>query len=192
MTGLLQKDISILRSEFYYALILLLVTCFVRNDFLYAFCSVYMSALPIGALGYDERSKWHKLADMLPFTAEQLVGSKYLLGFLCTGGTTCLLTACQIGRASFDNLSVMLLTACTALILQSIELPLMFWIGAEKGRLLYLLLMICSSSVLFSLKSISPLLKLHSAYLLPAVALTAIAANLISIKISGALYRHTK
>ena len=80
MSGLIQKDIYTLTTELRYFILVLLVTFFMRNDFLYAFSILYATILPTTALAYDERSKWNALADMLPFTTGQIVGSKYILG----------------------------------------------------------------------------------------------------------------
>ena len=46
MSGLIQKDIYTLTTELRYFILVLLVTFFMRNDFLYAFSILYATILP--------------------------------------------------------------------------------------------------------------------------------------------------
>lgn len=198
MSGLIQKDIYTLTTELRYFILVLLVTFFMRNDFLYAFSILYATILPTTALAYDERSKWNALADMLPFTTGQIVGSKYILGYLLVGTVTLLLSFSSFlfrnpADAPLNVPSLLLTAACAALIALAIQLPIIFWIGMEKSRLLVLLIVMLTSGAAsfasdfgFPLKSLSPALVLFIAFT------SAAALNLISFQISRTIYDYRK
>ncbi len=72
MKGLLLKDVYMMASEVKYLILLAAIVLFLQNDWLFIFFILYASALPITSLAYDEQAKWKNLADMLPFTPQQV------------------------------------------------------------------------------------------------------------------------
>ena len=85
MKGLLIKDAYTMMKETKYFFILAVVMAFFQNDFLFSYIIVYAASLPIAALAYDERAKWDKMAETLPLTVGQIIGSKYIMGYVSVG-----------------------------------------------------------------------------------------------------------
>lgn len=198
MKGLVLKDISSLATELKYIVALLAVLIFLQNDFLYIFAIVYMAVLPISALGYDERAKWDKMANMLPFSTAQLVGSKYILGYLAMGTAVLFVVFSRwfgsgktVSAEDFISVAIVL---CIALIIEAIQLPLMFWVGVEKGRILFVLITVFGASTMYSsgaiLKEISMVQTGKNVLFILAVA--AAVCNLISFLAAEKLYQRAK
>lgn len=198
MKGLVLKDISSLATELKYIVALLAVLIFLQNDFLYIFAIVYMAVLPISALGYDERAKWDKMANMLPFSTAQLVGSKYILGYLAMGTAVLFVVFSRwfgsgktVSAEDFISIAIVL---CFALIIEAIQLPLMFWVGVEKGRILFVLITVFGASTMYSsgaiLKEISMVQTGKNVLFIMAVA--AVVCNLISFLAAEKLYQRAK
>lgn len=198
MKGLVLKDINSLVTELKYIALLLVALIFLQNDFMYIFVIVYMAVLPISALGYDERAKWDKMANMLPFTTAQLVGSKYILGYLAMGSATlivvlsrCLGSGKTVSAEDFISTAIVL---CIALVIEAIQLPLMFWVGVEKGRILFILITVFGASILYSsgtiLEEISNVQTGKNVLFILAAA--AAVCNLVSFLAAEKLYQRAK
>lgn len=146
MKGLLLKDWYLLCRQMRLILLLMVVFACLPGLSISAFAVFYAAMLPISMLASDERSHWEDLASMMPCTTGALVGSKYLLGVLLVLAVSVLSTAAQLVTSlvkatpvSSAALLSTLIIACLVLLLMSIELPLMFHFGVEKGRLIYIL-----------------------------------------------------
>ena len=144
MKGLLLKDIYTLTKQVRIFLIMIICFSLTPNASMTAFAICYSAILPITALAYDERSKWDKLAMMMPYSVKELVFSKYLLGYLCMLVASIL---SMIGKIAFalirhenmiEALIPILPLFCVGVLLQSLNFPFMFRFGVEKGRILYL------------------------------------------------------
>ena len=186
MKGLVLKDINSLATELKYIVALLAVLIFLQNDFLYIFAIVYMAVLPI------------KMANMLLFSTAQLVGSKYILGYLAMGTAVLFVVFSRwfgsgktISAEDFISVAIVL---CIALIIEAIQLPLMFWVGVEKGRILFVLITVFGASTMYSsgaiLKEISMVQTGKNVLFILAVA--AIVCNLISFLAAEKLYQRAK
>lgn len=201
MKGLLWKDACIMIKQTKVFLVLVVALALMPNRFLYPYALFYAAMLPITALAYDERSKWNKLADMMPYSAGEIVACKYVMGYFLVGCVFILTAAGKLvfaaagygapGPAEWAELA---LTACMAVILQAVNLPIMFWIGVEKGRLLFILFGVCSifGAVTFlegaefsGAKAGLPLLALCAAVF-------AVLASLISCLVAKRLYQSRK
>ena len=163
-----------------------------------AFAVFYGAMMPITALAYDERSKWDELAAMMPYTAKAIVGSKYALGLLLIGSISLLSAASQVVVSvvqhvplNTETLISIPLVACGALLMMLIDLPLMFRLGVEKGRIIYILLT-CGCVTYFAMNTDDVIASLDtvSVYsaLLMVLAIT-IVAFVISYTISAQVYR---
>lgn len=198
MKGLLLKDIYTLTKQL--GAILLLVVFFTFMENMAAFAVVYMALLPITALAYDERSKWDSLAAMMPYSPRDLVLSKYLLGYIGIAFSTVvsllvrfILARVKGGVFGAEELVTILLTACVAVFMLSINLPAIFRLGVEKGRVVFYVLMAATIFIgmlgsqwltnTISLEAISPLPLVGGVVLLTA------AVNLLSIRLSVSCYR---
>lgn len=194
MKGLVLKDISSLVTELKYIAVLLIGMIFLQNEWISTFAIVYAAVLPISALGYDERAKWKKMERMLPFTTAQLVGSKYILGYLSTG--TAVLFAVfgkgvgVNGTVPAEDLVIIAISFCSALIIEAVQLPFMFWLGVEKGRFLFILITVFSASFLYSVSGIlqETVMVQTGSNILLLFAAAAIIGNLISFFVSCKLY----
>ena len=147
MKGLVWKDIYTLLKQAKFILLLMVLFACLPGYSMSAFAIFYGAMLPITALAYDERSKWDELAAMMPYSVKEIVGSKYVLGLLLVGGISALSIAVRIvigiiKAAPFDAEGIIsiLILACLSLVLLMVDLPLMFRLGVEKGRIIYILL----------------------------------------------------
>ena len=152
MKGLLLKDWYTLIKQMKIMLMLMLVFACVPGYSMAAFAVVYAAMLPVTALAYDERSKWDELAAMLPYSVKEIVGGKYVLGVTAVTAAGAVAAVAQLilnrfGWTQFDAEAAfaLLFTACLALIMLAINLPVMFRLGVEKGRVLFTIL-ICASA----------------------------------------------
>ena len=144
MKGLLLKDWKTLLKQMKVMLAITTLLACVPGTYLSAFALFYAAMMPITALAYDERAKWDELAAMMPYSVKEIVGSKYVLGLLLVLPVLALSVLSRLIVHSTpiagENTMAMLITACLSLILMSINLPFMFHLGVEKGRIIYILL----------------------------------------------------
>ena len=151
MKGLLVKDFYLLwkycRLMLVMAAVIVGMGCLVdgMSSFMIFSCML-CGMVPMTLYAYDERDRWHVYAQTLPVSKKQYVLSKYLIG-LITGGAMMLLTiALQLVRAAVSGgfsveLGIMLLLLVIGSLLPcALLMPFVFRFGAEKGRILYLIL----------------------------------------------------
>ncbi len=198
MTGLLLKDIYTMLKQTKYFLLLTIALGFLQNDFMLTYVICYASMLPLTALGYDERAKWNKFADMLPYTTNELVGCKYIMGYLSTAAATLIMILIKCfyvltGKAVFSHeyWIVLLLTICAASIIQAVNLPFMFWVGVERGRLLFIIFVvvfIVSATTALDNLNVFQIQAELSLLISAVLAITAI-INLISFRLSKLAYK---
>ncbi len=146
MKALLLKDIYVLYKQLRYLLFVLLMFCAMPGPFASAFAVIYSIMLPVTTIGFDEQSKWRKLAAMMPYTSQQLVFSKYVLGYLGTAAAFGFSALLQLVSSSFlssassgSTALTLIVFPCIGLLLLSVNLPLVFRFGPEKGRLVYII-----------------------------------------------------
>lgn len=198
MRGLLIKDWKTLLKQMKVMLVIVVVFACIPGTYMAAFALFYAAMLPITALAYDERAKWDELATMMPYTAKSIVGSKYVLGLTLIGSISLLSAASQVVVSvvqhvplNTETLISIPLVACGALLMMLIDLPLMFRLGVEKGRIIYILLT-CGCVTYFAMNTDDVIASLDtvSVYsaLLMVLAIT-IVAFVISYTISVQVYR---
>ena len=141
MKGLLLKDWYTLIKQMKIMLMLMLVFACVPGYSMAAFAVVYAAMLPVTALAYDERSKWDELAAMLPYSIKEIVGGKYVLGVTAVAAAGAVAAVAQLilsrfGWTQFDAEAAfaLLFTACLALIMLAIYLPVMFRLASRRGE----------------------------------------------------------
>ncbi len=144
MKGLLLKDFYTLTKQIKIFILILAFLAIFSGYSASSFAIVYATMLPITALAYDERSKWNTLAAMMPYSAKSIVMSKYILGYLSAFCATALSVAAQIAMSlikkvpvDFPSMISLLAIICVATVLQAVNLPVMFKLGVEKGRLVF-------------------------------------------------------
>ena len=115
--------------------------------------------IPVNLIGYDERSRWEQYSAALPYTKEQLVSGKYLIGLFAQLAMILVMGVTQAGKMAiagefalgeFGVLMLLLLIVST--LTSSISLPFIFKLGVEKGRTAYYVMIgfVCGASVLAS------------------------------------------
>ncbi len=204
MLGLMIKDGYAVVKQAKILLLLAILFALLPSDFMFGYSIFYMAMLPITALAYDERAKWHKLADMMPYSSIQIVGSKYVMGYLSAGLVIVLImlsrlfyNAIGVSAINGEEFSALVLVGCIAFTVQAINLPLMFKIGVEKGRLLFVLIIVVIIVMTMSALESNGYALLENFQIEPAVLLAVVAGitivvNLISIKISEVIYNRKK
>lgn len=199
MTGLILKDMYTILKQAKFFLFLAALMLLIQNDFMLSYTICYAAVLPITALAYDERAKWNKLADMLPYTIIDLVGCKYIIGYLSIGAAALLAAVSKcfyilIGKTVFSQeyWMILLLTICSALMIQAVILPFMFWLGPERGRLLFVIFVVIA--VVFTTTTLDSLTidwQISPSLLLPLALAVTLILQLISFGVSKIAYRHS-
>ncbi len=148
MKALLLKDIISLSRYMRYVLVLLLILCFLPGFNGSSFAVMFAAMLPLTALAYDERTKWDKLAAMMPYSPRQLVLSKYVLGYLLMAGA--LLLSLVVGGIvglitgkplSLDGLASTAIIAAFGLAMMAVTIPLCIRFGVEQGRIILMIVL---------------------------------------------------
>ena len=201
MKGLLYKDCVTLLRQMKFYLLLIAVFALIPGYSLSAFALVYAAVLPFSSIAYDEQSKWNRLAVMMPYTDGQLVLSKYLLGWagvLCAALLSaagqiagCLVRGATTELASFPQSMLTLVAA--ALILQAIALPLLFRLGAERGRMTFMLTIVVGAIALMVGNTMIPTIPDLSEgairWAICAATILAIGGNAASVRLSQKFFR---
>lgn len=197
MLGTIIKDLKNIFGQFIYYFVLMVVFMVVsvitKNIYYYMGAIVFFCvAVPLSALAYDEKDNWDKFALASGVTRNQLAVSRYLLGlliFLPMWAISFILVAAG-GMWNIENLSVLLSYGGIALLTIDVILPVIFKIGVEKGRLVYILtiLVVISLSALlgFLVESIGGASVLYSSV---AVLALGIAGFFLSLKIACGIYK---
>lgn len=151
MKGLLLKDfyqvVKYCRSYLLICLVFLGLSLFApdSNAFFTVYPCLLASMIPVNLISYDTASRWEVMSLTLPYSRSQLVTAKYLVGLLCEMAVLLLTVLCQglktgaTGVFSAEELGALGVTLFTiSLLLPALMLPLIFKLGVEKGRTLYL------------------------------------------------------
>lgn len=146
MMGLIQKDLYTISKQSKILFLMVVLYATLPGSQIFG-CAIFIaSMIPVTALGYDERVKWNKLAAMMPYSDGEITFSKYIIGYLFVGGVAVIAgvsgyitSALEGGGNAQARLFSVLFFASGALCIQAINLPLMFWMGVEKGRIFFIL-----------------------------------------------------
>ena len=199
MKGLLLKDFYTLVKQM--KLFLLMLVCFslIPHLSVTSFAIVYAALLPVTALAYDERSKWDRLAAMMPYSLRSLVLSKYLLGYAAVGGAALLSAAAQAAVGAVkgqpfapEGMAVLLAAVCVGALLLAVDLPFVFRMGVEKGRFIFLILTVLTAVASMTLRDwLAPLIEtagLHRTAAALCIALFTVLANAVSAAVAVRQY----
>ena len=144
MIALLKKDVFVMDKQMRVLVILALIFNLIpsTNGFGATYAMLIALMLPISTVSYDERCKWDRYAAMLPWTPQQIVGSKYVLtyGAMLMGGMLTVLGTYAQGLygAGADWAEARLLLAAYLVVIAvmtAVVYPLLYRFGSEKGRL---------------------------------------------------------
>lgn len=141
MKALLLKDFYALSKQFLIYVLFMLIFTGISGYSSFAFILVFASIIPLSAMAYDERDKWNRLANMMPYTRFSMVFSKYALGYLTTfAGFVITIVVKNIANivkgesTSVDFYIIICAILCVSTIFQALSLPFIFKLGVEKGR----------------------------------------------------------
>ncbi len=150
MKGLLLKDgyqtVSQMKTMYLTVAVILVVWMFSTSDsyaFPISYAAIFLGVLPVNLLGYDQNSGWVEYSLTLPVSKKVLVAEKYLVGLLCAaasvviGGLFVVVLSLRKG-AALDG-TALFFVGNTILLMNGISLPLMYRLGAEKARMIYIL-----------------------------------------------------
>ena len=155
MKALLYKDAMVLWKQMKLMLLLILIFAVIPSEFQNTFAVLYAALLPYSALAYDERSRWDQMAAMMPYSARDVVLSKYLFGWIAVAVSAAatfvlqtILSVIWLSDVEGPSIPVILLSVCVAVCILDITLPMMFRFGVEKGRLAMFLIifLVCASA----------------------------------------------
>lgn len=163
MQALLLKDTYIMWRQLKFFLLILLVFTLLPGG-LPMLALMYGALFPTSILSIDENAKWPSLAAMLPYKTRDLVLSKYLMGYLTciVGAVWVVLVRLVYGFFTSDPDLTLSLPFCCEILLSlhlaalfiAINLPLQFKLGAERGRIAYLICLMVLISCITSLITI--------------------------------------
>lgn len=164
MKGLLLKDwymcIRYCRAFLVLVSVFLVVSFFENDNFFFQlYPTMIASIIPMPLISYDERDRWTAYSGTLPYTRRQLVSAKYLIG-LFFGAFSFLvsLAAFAVFMITSDTFSIesFLFIAVRLLVLGLIGptflLPFVFKFGAEKGRIIFYVMigLPCATGILLT------------------------------------------
>jgi ABC-2 type transport system permease protein len=154
MKGLLLKDWYQVRTSMkaMYLTVLAVLAIWILStsgdsSFAVDYSAVFLGIMPAYLLSYDHASGWTEYSFALPLSKELQVAEKYLVGLLCAaaavviGGLFITVISLRTGTTpDKDALSLLAGSVCAILLINGIMLPLYYRFGAEKARMLYMLM----------------------------------------------------
>ena len=130
MSALLLKDYYVIFRQMKIFLLLILVFSCIPGTFYSTFAVVYASMLPYTALAYDERSRWDQMAAMMPYSARDVVLSKYLFGWIAVAVSA---AATSLDGGFYLSLSLVP-AAIAAVVLTVVSIPLAIRFYGRRSR----------------------------------------------------------
>ncbi|MBQ2698070.1 MAG: ABC-2 transporter permease [Clostridia bacterium] len=141
MKGLLYKDLLVLKKGVGYSVpVIVLMVILLNNNFTMVYSVLFCTLFPWSVLAYDEQARWDRMALMLPVSRREIVLSKYLIGWLGMGAATLLGAVNALLRRQSGAAVLLLASLACGLLVMSLLLPIMFRYGAERGRVIVMLI----------------------------------------------------
>ena len=198
MKGTFLKDLMNLRGQFVYygliAVVFFVVAALTGNIYYFAGLSIFCGVVaPVSALAYDEKDNWDKFALASGVTRRSLALSRYLLGLTLlvpVWALSFVLFALPSFRTS-ENLYTVLAYGGLGLAVVDIVLPLVFKIGVEKARTIYIVIVVAVMVLCVSAASFIELVAPSAAFAgTIAVAVLGVLGVPVSVCVSLAIYRN--
>ena len=197
MKALLYKDLCVLWKQMKFMIFMVAIFClmpdtgFSLNTFFVAYAGLI---IPVTLFAYDERAKWDSLAAMMPYSTRDLVLSRYIFGWMSTVFAVLCYLAGQLlfssgHKPAGESALVLVITLAMTLVVQAVYFPILFRLGAEKGRLV-MLVVIVGIMVVVSL-AVNVLRDAPLAapgFLVPLVLIVAVLLCLASVKVAETQY----
>lgn len=188
MKGMLLKDMISIRRTL--VVLLMIVIFALGGDNTFAFALFYTLMLPINLLAMEERSRFDRLMPMLPMTGLQCVLDKYIVTYVGMAIMLAVSVAVQSLRGGALALPAFVLPAMAfTLIGHAVTVPLMIRFGVERGRWIYMLVIIVGAGLLGVFSELVKLeLSLDWAGLSAAIFALAVVMNVGSLLLSQKLF----
>lgn len=192
------KDAYVMMKQMKFFALIMLVLAVIPSSFTRGFAIMYASMMPITALAFDEQAKWDYYAEMMPYKKRDLTLSKYTVGILfllmvCVIEALAIIVTGVIQNQSIEliqsYLTTIVVIASAATILMALNLPIIFKMGAERGRMVYIVLMVLAAIVVTNFAEMKNVFwNLNESTILLLFVAAAVAALLISMAISVKVY----
>ena len=197
MKALLYKDLCVLWKQMKFMIFMVAIFClmpdtgFSLNTFFVAYAGLI---IPVTLFAYDERAKWDSLAAMMPYSTRDLVLSRYIFGWLSTVFAVLCYLAGQLlfpggHKPAGESALVLVITLAMTLVVQAVYFPILFRLGAEKGRLVMLVVIVGIMAVVSLAVNVlrdAPLAA--PGFLAPLVLIVAVLLCLTSVKVAEKQY----
>ncbi|MDD5873763.1 MAG: ABC-2 transporter permease [Clostridia bacterium] len=158
MKGLLIKDLYIIKGYGIWTVAICVIFAAVSmiegSDTFLMFTAMYSALVSVNTMAYDERGHWDTYADSLPVSRAQVVISKYLMPFAAmlivwviyiAGRMTANVCMGTDTSANIVSTSVYMWTAWS--LIASILYPFLFRFGVEKGKVVYILMIMIVAGI---------------------------------------------
>lgn len=144
MKGLLLKDfyVAVKNLKIYFLIAVLFIGTVIvdkNNVYFLYLLSMLGGIIPVTLLSFDERSGWTKYSLALPYTQNQIVSVKYVIGMILPAAVSAV-SALLMWFMKYSAESILLFfitSASLALAVPALCLPFSFKMGVEKGRIAY-------------------------------------------------------
>ena len=202
MKSLIRKDFYLIAR--YFRLLVVLVALFLvmyvmdGDLFFLVYPALIGGVVPVSLTSYDERDKWNQYSLTMPYTRDQLVTAKYVVGLLVSAVPFVLtLIACVVRmqmQGAFDPaelLTTALLLVLLSLIGPTLVLPFLFRFGAEKGRVAFYVMigLLCGIGGLLSVQGYTTVVDFSKLGVLALVCAGLVLVYLVSWRLSVSFYR---
>lgn len=201
MKGLLLKDFYVLNRQMKLYTLIILVFAAIPYAYMQLFAVVYAALIPYTAMAHDEASHWDMLAGMMPYSTQELVLSKYALGWLSAFCSALVAGAASLAERHWSvgqpaAPGVVLVSLCIALLEIAFSMPFLFRFGSSRGRqimMVVLMILACGSAGALSNTWVGT----EGVLALPPMALivlplAALAFTAVSVPLSMAFYRRKR
>lgn len=147
MRGLLLKDwyiaLKTCRLQLGVIVIMTVLSLFLDVGMAYLIYPIlFAGMIPVYIQSVEEKYDWPRYAQALPVSRRQIVSEKYIATLLCVAGTILFMflawaiRAAAAGSALAEDFTLAGLLLCVGLLFPLVNLPAMFKLGVEKGRVL--------------------------------------------------------
>lgn len=163
MKGLLLKDFYMIGKYCRGYMVIMLIFLFVSfagegNLFFLFYPCVLPGLITVTLLAYDEREKWNLYEGTLPVTRAQIVSGKYSISLILGGCVLALISIVQgiagIARGGAGGGGYLMPLFCMALfvlLVPAFILPFVFRLGAERGRIAYVVVIVGAAACIATL-----------------------------------------
>ena len=167
MTGLILKDILVMRKGLKTYLLLMLFYLVMGAvgalpiTFALSFLEVVLLVLPLSAFAYDEMARWDKCVLALPLSRRTVVKARYCFLLLLVlvsaalSGLLCVFFALSGRAAPLEGLASALACLGAGMLIPAIMLPLNYKLGRERAQPFLYVFVIGGALVVFALSKFS-------------------------------------